>query len=437
MLWDDFKLRRMPTYTIVGTQWGDEGKGKVIDVLAPRADYIVRFQGGNNAGHTVVAKGEKFILHLLPSGILHQNAQCIIGPGVVLDPKVLLEELAALTAKGVGTKNLWISDRAHLIMPYHIRLDAAQEKKRQKRIGTTRRGIGPCYADKVSRCGIRVADWIDESRFSRLLRENLSEKNTLLEKVYAESPLDFDQIHAEYRTYAAQLKHRVIDSAKVLNEAVRSGRTVLFEGAQALMLDIDYGTYPYVTASSPSTGGVSIGTGVPPTLLDRQVGVMKAYCTRVGEGPFVTELRDSTAEVIRKKGREFGATTGRPRRCGWLDLIAAKYACTINGITDIALTKLDVLSGFDALKVCVGYQIHGTPCDTVPANTESLYCAVPIYKELAGWAQDIAMTTRYESLPEACKAYLQFIESFTETPIAMVSIGADRNQNIIRTNDLK
>ena len=427
----------MPAYTVVGTQWGDEGKGKVIDVLAPQADYIVRFQGGNNAGHTVVAKGEKFVLHLLPSGILHPNAQCIIGPGVVLDPKVLIEELEALTAKGICGKNLWISDRAHLIMPYHIKLDEAKEKKRQKKIGTTRRGIGPCYEDKVSRCGIRVADWIDEARFSKLLRENLGEKNSLLERVYAESPLDFDEIHPEYRVYAAELKHRVIDSVKVLNGAIRSGKTVLFEGAQALMLDIDYGTYPYVTASSPSTGGVSVGTGVPPGLLDRQVGVMKAYCTRVGEGPFVTELMNSTAEVIRKRGGEFGATTRRPRRCGWLDLIAARYACAVNGINDIALTKLDVLSGFDTLKVCVGYQIHGTPCDTVPANIEDLYRAVPIYEELPGWSQDIATITRYEALPESCKAYLQFIETFTETPIAMVSVGADRSQNIIRTKDLK
>lgn len=427
----------MSTYTVVGTQWGDEGKGKIIDVLAPRADYIVRFQGGNNAGHTVVVNGEKFILHLLPSGILHPNAQCIIGPGVVLDPKVLLEELKALEVKGINTANLWISDRAHLIMPYHIKLDKAKEQSREKKIGTTKRGIGPCYEDKVARIGIRVADWLDETRFSKLLRENLSEKNHLLEKLYGEAPMDFAAIHGQYRAYADQLKHRVIDSVQTLNAAVHSGKTVLFEGAQALMLDIDYGTYPYVTSSSPSTGGVSVGTGLPPTALDRRVGVMKAYCTRVGAGPLVTELNDARGQALRTRGCEFGATTSRPRRCGWLDLVAARYACTIDGLSDIVLTKLDVLSGFDELKVCVGYHINGTPQDTVPANTEDLYRAEPIYEELTPWREDLSTLNTYEALPQACKDYVRFIERFTQTPVSMISVGPERHQNIIRSNDLK
>lgn len=427
----------MPTYTVVGTQWGDEGKGKIIDVLAPRADYIVRFQGGNNAGHTVVVNGEKFVLHLLPSGILHAEARCLIGPGVVLDPELLIEELKVLEERGLDTSNLLISDRAHLIMPYHIRLDKAKEKSREKKIGTTNRGIGPCYEDKVSRCGIRVADWLDKDRFPSLLGENLREKNALLEKLYGESRLDFDEIHHRYRAYAAELQHRVVDSTDLLNRAVRAGEMILFEGAQALMLDIDHGTYPYVTSSSPSTGGVSTGTGVAPGALDCQMGVMKAYCTRVGEGPFVTELNDAAGEALRTRGCEFGATTGRPRRCGWLDLVAARYACTIDGITDIVLTKLDVLSGFDRLKVCVGYEIDGAPCDTVPANAEALYRASPRYEVLAGWREDLSALTTYEALPEACKAYVHFIEEFAGTPVSLISVGPDRDQNIVRSNHLR
>lgn len=421
----------MAGYVVVGTQWGDEGKGKIIDVLAHKADYVVRFQGGNNAGHTVVVNGEKFILHLLPSGMLHGNGKCIIGPGVVVDPKVLLEELDTLEKKGAKVDHLFISDRAHLIMPYHIQLDILKEEKSgENKIGTTKRGIGPCYTDKFSRVGIRAIDLLDMELFAKKLKLNLEEKNELLTKIYNVEPMDFEKIYNEYKGYAERLKHRIIDSIPEINDALNENKFVLFEGAQAMMLDINYGTYPYVTSSSPTSAGVTVGTGVSPRKIDRVIGVMKAYTTRVGEGPFVTELLDDLGEKIRTIGGEYGATTGRPRRCGWLDLVVGKYAVDINGLTDVVITKIDVLTGLDTIKICVGYEIDGKVYKTIPASTELLYKAKPIYEELPGWKEDITQMKEYDQLPENCKKYIKRMEEYLGCQITMVSVGPDRTQNI-------
>ncbi|MGL4254570.1 MAG: adenylosuccinate synthase [Fusobacteriaceae bacterium] len=421
----------MAGYVVVGTQWGDEGKGKIIDVLGHKADYVVRFQGGNNAGHTVVVNGEKFILHLLPSGMLHGNGKCIIGPGVVVDPKVLLKELATLESKGAKTDHLFISDRAHLIMPYHVMLDGLKEDASgDRKIGTTRRGIGPCYSDKISRCGIRMIDLLDMNLFAEKLKMNIEEKNVVFEKIYNAPHMNFDEIFNEYKGYAEILKHRIIDSTPEIHEALAQDKFVLFEGAQAMMLDIDHGTYPYVTSSSPTAGGVTVGAGVSPRSIDRIIGVMKAYTTRVGEGPFVTELNDETGETLRRVGHEFGATTGRPRRCGWLDLVVGKYATDINGLTDIVITKIDCLSGLDTIKICTAYEIDGKIYKSVPASTESLARAIPVYEELPGWTEDISNMKTYEELPENCKNYIKRMEEFLGCPITVVSVGPDRTQNI-------
>ena len=421
----------MAGYVVVGTQWGDEGKGKIIDVLGHKADYVVRFQGGNNAGHTVVVNGEKFILHLLPSGMLHGNGKCIIGPGVVVDPKVLLKELATLEEKGAKVDHLYISDRAHIIMPYHIQLDILKEERSgDKKIGTTKRGIGPCYADKFSRVGIRAVDLLDMDIFAGKLASNLEEKNELFRKIYNAPELKFDEVFEEYKGYAEKLKHRIIDSVPEINEALDQDKFVLFEGAQAMMLDINYGTYPYVTSSSPTSGGVTVGAGVSPKKIDRIIGVMKAYTTRVGEGPFVTELDNELGEKIRQIGGEFGATTGRPRRCGWLDLVVGKYAVQINGLTDVVITKIDVLSGLDTIKICTGYEIDGKVYTTVPAATEILSRAKAIYEELPGWTEDISQMKNYDELPENCKKYIKRMEEILGCQISVVSVGPDRTQNI-------
>lgn len=421
----------MAGYVVVGTQWGDEGKGKIIDVLAHKADYVVRFQGGNNAGHTVVVNGEKFILHLLPSGMLHGNGKCIIGPGVVVDPKVLLKELATLEEKGAKTDHLFISDRAHLIMPYHVKLDELKEEARgANKIGTTKRGIGPCYSDKIARCGIRAVDLLDMEAFAGKLKTNLEEKNALFTKIYDSEAMDFDTIMEDFKGYSEKLKHRIMDSVPEINKALDEDKMVMFEGAQAMMLDINYGTYPYVTSSSPTTGGVTTGVGVSPKKIDRAIGVMKAYTTRVGEGPFVTELLDETGEQLRKVGAEFGATTGRPRRCGWLDAVVGKYAVDINGLTDVVITKIDVLSGLDTIKICTGYEIDGEVYTTVPSSIEKLAKAKPVYEELPGWKEDITQMKEYEELPENCKKYIKRMEELVGCPITVVSVGPDRTQNI-------
>jgi len=421
----------MAGYVVVGTQWGDEGKGKMIDVIAEKADLIVRYQGGNNAGHTVVVGDEKFVLHLIPSGVLNGNGDCIIGPGVVVDPKVLLEEIKLLEEKGIDTDKLYISDRAHIIMPYHITIDEVKESLRGKNaIGTTKRGIGPCYGDKISRVGIRASDMLDMEYFKQRLHENVNEKNMFFEKVYGRKKLDFNEILSEYEGYIEKLKHRIIDSFPVIHKALEEDKLVLFEGAQAAMLDIDYGTYPYVTSSSPTVGGAIVGAGVPFSAIDKTIGVMKAYTTRVGAGPYPTELEDEMGKMLRKNGGEYGATTGRPRRCGWFDGVVGKYAVRLNGLTDVALTKIDVLTGIEKIKVAVEYEIDGERYDSVPASLNKLAQAKPIYEEIDGWKEDITGVKEYDKLPENAKKYIKRLEEIIGTKISMVSVGPERSQNI-------
>lgn len=422
----------MAGYVVVGAQWGDEGKGKIVDVLGEKADYVVRFQGGNNAGHTIVVNGEKSILHLLPSGVLHKNAVCIIGPGVVVDPFVLLEEIDVLEKKGLSSSHIYISDRAHLIMPYHIKLDELQEERLAgNKIGTTKRGIGPCYADKYTRIGLRVGDLIDFESFKVKLKSTLSIKNDQITKLYDEKPFDYDEMTAQFKEIREKLLPRMMDSLSVVNEALNQNKMVLFEGAQAAMLDINYGTYPYVTSSSPTSAGVCAGAGISPKKLDKIIGVVKAYSTRVGEGPFVTELINEDGEKLREIGHEYGATTGRPRRCGWLDLNVVKHAARINGLTDLVITKIDVLSAFDEIKVCTGYEIDGQIYDTIPASVEMIAKAKAVYEIFPGWQCDITGIRTFEELPENCKAYIKRIEEFTNTRISLVSVGPDRENNIL------
>lgn len=421
----------MSSYVVVGTQWGDEGKGKIVDVLTHKMDYVVRFQGGNNAGHTVVVNGEKNVLHLLPSGVLNKDALCIIGPGVVVDPFVLLEEIRILEEKGLTTDHVKISDRAHLIMPYHIKLDELQEARLGgNKIGTTKRGIGPCYADKYSRIGLRVSDLVDFEEFKKKLKNTLSIKNEQIVKLYNEKPYDFEALAEQFKEVREKLLPRIIDSVTVVNEAMEENKNILFEGAQANMLDINYGTYPYVTSSSPTSAGVCEGAGVSPRSLKTIIGVVKAYSTRVGEGPFVTELLDETGERIRTVGGEYGATTGRPRRCGWLDLCVVKQAVRINGLTDLVITKIDVLSKMKTLPVCVGYKINGKLTTSIPASLEEYAKAEPVYEMMAGWDEDISAIRAWEDLPENCRRYLKLIEDFCGCRISLVSVGPDRENNI-------
>ncbi|MDO5510512.1 MAG: adenylosuccinate synthase [Weeksellaceae bacterium] len=426
----------MSTYVVVGLQWGDEGKGKITDVLSAQSDYVVRFQGGNNAGHTVYAGADKFVLHLLPSGVLQCKGKCIIANGVVVDPNAFLQEISALESKGLTTDHVFISRRAHVIMPYHIMLDTYREEAAgNDSIGTTKRGIGPCYEDKVSRIGIRAIDLLNPDILKEKIEKNLEIKNALFEKLYQKPSMQVDEIFEQMVAYGEKLKHRIVDTELELNQAIDSGKTVLFEGAQALMLDIDFGTYPYVTSSSPTTGGVCIGAGVPPTKLQTLIGVAKAYCTRVGNGPFVTELDDETGEKIRQTGHEFGATTGRPRRTGWLDLVALKHACMINGITHLVITKLDVLSGFDSVKICTSYRTEDDrEIDYFTSSTTKLDLYEPIYEELPGWTEDITNINQFDELPPNAQSYIRFIEKYLGIEVYLVSVGPDRSQNIIRKN---
>ena len=420
----------MTSQVVVGTQWGDEGKGKIVDVLAEKADLIVRFQGGDNAGHTVVVNGKKYILHLLPSGVLHEDALCIIGPGVVCNPFVLLKEMKTLQDAGLTTDHIIISDRAQMLMPYHCYQDELEEKANGNKIGTTKRGIGPCYADKYARSGIRFHEFIDFDTFETRLRECLAFKNKLFTNIYDGQEMDADQMVAEFKEIHPQIVKMIKETTHIVNEALDANKRVMFEGAQAAMLDINYGTYPFVTSSSPTSAGVTTGAAVAPSRIETVIGVVKAYSTRVGEGPFVTELDDETGEWIRKNGGEFGATTGRPRRCGWLDLLVIKHANMINGLTDIVITKVDVLSGLDSIKVCVGYEIDGKEYNFIPSDQRQVAIAKPIYKEFKGWQEDISKISDYQDLPQACKDYLQFIEEFTGVRISMVSVGPDRVNNI-------
>ena len=421
----------MPGRVVVGTQWGDEGKGKVVDVLSEHADTIVRFQGDNNAGHTVIVNGEKFILHLLPSGVLHQEAKCVIGPGVVVDPFVLLEEIRMLEERGLSCDHIRISDRAHIIMPYHIYQDELQEQHSgAKKIGTTKRGIGPCYADKYARHGIRMCDLKDFAVFEEKARRFLADKNLLFTQIYGGEAMDADEMIARFSAIRDQIVGRLCESVSEVNRDLDEGKDVLFEGAQAAMLDINYGTYPYVTSSSPTSAGVCTGAGVAPSRISQVIGVVKAYSTRVGEGPFVTELNDETGERIRANGGEFGATTGRPRRCGWLDLNVVKHAALINGLTDIVLTKIDVLSGLDELYVCVAYDVDGVRYDYMPSSLEDIARAKPVYQVFDGWDEDITKAATFDELPENCQAYVRFIEDFIGVRVSMISVGPDRVNNI-------
>ena len=420
----------MSSQVVVGTQWGDEGKGKIVDVLAEKADMIVRFQGGDNAGHTVIVNGKKYVLHLLPSGVLHKDAVCVIGPGVVCNPFVLLEEMDTLEKGGLTCDHIVISDRAQILMPYHRYQDKLEEESANHKIGTTQKGIGPCYSDKYARRGIRYHELLDFESFKVRLKEVLNFKNKLFTNVYGANPLDYDTIVKDFEKIYDRIVPMIKETTHMVNEALDQNKNVLFEGAQAMMLDINYGTYPYVTSSSPTSAGVATGAGVAVNRLQTIIGVVKAYSTRVGEGPFVTELLDSTGENLRAVGAEYGATTGRPRRCGWLDLLVVKHACTMNGLTDIVLTKIDVLTGIDSLKVCVGYDVDGTIYDYVPSDQAVVAKAKPVYKEFAGWTEDISKMTSYDQLPQNCKDYVSFIEQFTGVRVSMISVGPDRVNNI-------
>lgn len=424
----------MSTFVVVGLQWGDEGKGKITDVLSAKSDYVVRFQGGNNAGHTVYVGKDKFVLHLLPSGVLQCRGKCIIGNGVVVDPSAFVKEIEAIEARGLSTNHVFISRRAHIIMPYHILYDTYREEAAGKKsIGTTKRGIGPCYEDKVARVGIRAIDLLNPEVLKEKLEKNIQIKNAIFEKLYDKEPLSFDEIYQQFLAYGQMLKDRIVDTELELNQAIDQGKNVLFEGAQALMLDIDFGTYPYVTSSSPSTGGVCAGAGVPPTKLQNLIGVAKAYCTRVGNGPFVTELEDETGERIRDVGHEFGATTGRPRRCGWLDLVALRHACMINGITHLVITKLDVLSKFEKIKVGTAYLTEDQQeIDYFTSSTTKLEQYQAVYTELPGWEEDITEVNGFDALPQNAQNYIKFIEDYLGIDVYLVSVGPDRTQNIIR-----
>jgi adenylosuccinate synthase len=427
----------MANVVVVGAQWGDEGKGKVVDIYTEYADDIVRYQGGNNAGHTLVVGSEKVVLHLIPSGILHEGKRCIIGNGVVLDPEVFIREITKLKESGriKDDASLLLSESLHIIMPYHKRIDIAREAKSgDKKIGTTGRGIGPCYEDKIGRRGIRLMDLLNEAVFARKLQEFLVEKNFLLEQLLVETPCSFDEILAEYRGYAEILAKYVADTSLVLDKDLKAGKKVLFEGAQGTLLDVDHGTYPYVTSSSTCAGGACTGSGISPRDIHEIVGISKAYVTRVGSGPFPTELLDETGEQLRQTGAEFGATTGRPRRCGWFDTMVIRYAVRVNGLTGIALTKLDVLSDFDTIKVCTGYTYQGQTLETLPAALEIFENCQPVYEELPGWRTDITGAKSFDELPEKARAYVKRLEELAGCPIIMVSVGPRRDQTISLRN---
>jgi len=422
----------MAGYVVVGAQWGDEGKGKVVDLLGTHMDMVVRFQGGNNAGHTIVVNGKKTVLHLLPSGIMNEDASCIIGPGVVINPFVLLKEIDALQAQGHRTDHVFISDRAHLLMPYHVRLDELMEKRAgNAKIGTTKNGIGPCYSDKYSRIGIRVCDLADWDVFQEKLHTVLELKNEEIVKIYGGEPFDYDEMVRQFEEIRPRLMPMIVDAVDVVNKALDAHQKVLFEGAQANMLDINYGTYPYVTSSSPTAAGVLEGAGVSPFKLDRIFGIAKAYSTRVGEGPFPTEQINEIGTHLRETGAEYGATTGRPRRVGWLDLPVVRQAVRLNGLTDLAITKIDILSGYDKIPVCTGYDIDGRILDTVPASLKEYGKAVPVYEYLDGWKEDISHISKWEDLPENVHRYVKFIEDYAGVKACLVSVNPDREGSII------
>ena len=422
----------MSSVVVMGTQWGDEGKGKIVDHLAEQAQVVVRYQGGNNAGHTVMVKGVESKLNLLPSGILYAGKTCIIGNGVVVDPAHLLKEMKAMQDRGIDVSALRISNRAQVILPYHRAMDEADEESRgDAKIGTTKKGIGPCYVDKSARIGIRFVDLMDSEEFAAKLKTNLAAKNRILVEIYGKQPLNYEQMLAEYLGYAEALRPYVADTIFELHEAMKRGEKVLFEGAQATMLDLDYGTYPYVTSSHPVAGGVCIGAGVGPGAIGKVIGVVKAYTTRVGEGPFVTELHDAIGDHIRERGHEYGTTTGRPRRTGWLDTSVVKYACLLSGIDCLAITRLDILDELPTLKICTGYLYKGQPLNEYPASLKVLAEVEPVYEELPGWQTDITGIRRYEDLPLNARLYVERLSGCSGARLGIISVGPDREQTIV------
>lgn len=422
----------MANVVVIGAQWGDEGKGKVVDIYTEHAQQVVRYQGGNNAGHTLVVGDETIVLHLIPSGILHPGKRCVIGNGVVLDPKIFLSEIEGLKKRGYlkDDTQLVVDSNLHIIMPWHKAIDLAREKNADRKIGTTGRGIGPAYEDKVGRRGIRMSDLVKPQVFRRKLKEILPEKNFLLEKFFGEPVLDEEQIFAEYSAYALQIEKYIGNCSSSLNKAIDAGENLLFEGAQGTLLDIDHGTYPYVTSSSTCIGGVSTGSGVAPCHINGVIGITKAYCTRVGEGPFPSELRDEMGERLRKAGHEFGSTTGRPRRCGWFDAVALREAVRLNGMTGLAITKLDVLNDLESIKVCTAYSYKGQLLEEYPRDADILLECTPVYEEFEGWSSDICDAKTMADLPAAAKAYLAKMEELAGCPAVLVSVGPRRDQTI-------
>ncbi|CEG29469.1 adenylosuccinate synthase [Bacillus sp. B-jedd] len=425
----------MSSVVVVGTQWGDEGKGKITDFLSENAEVIARYQGGNNAGHTIKFNGVTYKLHLIPSGIFYKEKTCVIGNGMVVDPKALIKELAYLHGEGVSTDNLRISNRAHVILPYHLKLDEVEEERKgANKIGTTKKGIGPSYMDKAARVGIRIADLLDREVFEEKLARNLEEKNRLFEKIYETVGFTAEEILDEYYEYGQQIKKYVCDTSVVLNDALDEGRRVLFEGAQGVMLDIDQGTYPFVTSSNPVAGGVTIGSGVGPTKITKIVGVSKAYTTRVGDGPFPTELDNEIGNQIREVGREYGTTTGRPRRVGWFDSVVVRHARRVSGITDLSLNSIDVLTGIETVKICAAYRYKGEIIEEFPASLKVLAECEPVYEEFPGWTEDITGCKSLDELPENARHYLERISQLTGIPLSIFSVGPDRSQtNVVRS----
>ncbi|MDB4249586.1 adenylosuccinate synthase [Acidimicrobiia bacterium] len=426
----------MTATVVLGAQWGDEGKGKVTDFFASSADYVVRFQGGNNAGHTIVVGDEKLALSLIPSGVLYSDCVPVIGSGCVIDIGFLKQEIEMLNSKNVSTKKLAISPNAHVVMPYHKLLDELiEENLGENKIGTTKKGIGPCYADKIQRSGIRIQDLLDDDVFAQKVKTNVEEKNQLLTKIYGREPLDHDEIINEFKAYKDIIKNHMKDTSLMISNAIKEGRSILFEGAQGTLLDIDHGTYPFVTSSNTSSGNAAIGSGVGPLNLNKIVGVTKAYISRVGSGPFITEQENEIGDYLIEKGAEFGVVTGRRRRCGWLDLISLKYSVRVNSLTELFITKLDVLSGLEEIKLGMGYKTAEEVITDYPYQQSIFYDAEPVYETFEGWSEDITSVTNFDELPDNAKKYINAIENFIEIPITFISVGPERNQNIVINND--
>lgn len=423
----------MPVTVVIGSQWGDEGKGKIVDLISQDIDIVARYQGGANAGHTICWEDKTFVLHLVPSGIFHEGVQCVIGNGVVIDPVAVMKEINMIKELGYNVEGrLHISHNAHLIMPYHKKVEEARERWRDAgAIGTTGRGIGPAYVDKFARTGIRVVDLLDRNVLRRKLQDSLEEKNSILQNVYGAEKLDVEAMIDEYVEFDKLIDPYVTDTTQLLGNALAEGKHVLAEGAQGSLLDVDFGTYPFVTSSHPTVGGCCTGLGIPPTSVNRVIGIVKAYCTRVGNGPFPTELHDEQGEHLRAQGHEFGATTGRPRRCGWLDLVALKYTSMINGFTDLAITKLDVMSEMEEIKVCTGYRVNGVESTRFPSDIRQLEAVEPVYETLPGWNSDITGITSYDELPGAAKDYLAFVSDFLGVPASIISSGPKREETIL------